>query len=248
MPRLKLTLAYDGTDFCGWQIQQGRPDRTVQGELEKALARICNQQVRVHGSGRTDSGVHALGQVAHADIPEQRRGVDWRRSLNSLLPDDVSVLEHELVPDDFHSRYCAKSKVYTYTLWPNSRFNIPQRRKFLWSTGPLDFDAMDAAAELLEGEHDFSAFQNVGTPVKDTVRTVTRVERSRGAYPGEVVWTFQANGFLKQMVRNMTGLLVEIGRGRFAPEIVPEIIAGGDRCVAYPTAPPQGLTMAQVIY
>lgn len=248
MPRLRLTIAYDGTDFCGWQIQAGRKDRTVQGCLEEAMSRICDGPIRAHGSGRTDSGVHALGQVVHADVPESRAGLDWRKSLNSLLPYDISVLEAELAAPDFHARYSAQSKDYTYSLWPERRYDIPQRRNFVWATGPLDWEALDKAARLMMGEHDFACFMNVGTPVNSTVRTVTRIERMPGLFPGEELLRFSADGFLKQMVRNMTGLLVEIGRGRFSSGDVPGIIAGRDRNVAFRTAPPQGLCLEAVHY
>ena len=248
MPRLRLTIAYDGTDFCGWQLQAGRADRTVQGCLEEALSRICAHPVRAHGSGRTDSGVHALGQVVHADVPEARAGLDWRKSLNALLPADVSVLDAALAAADFHARYSALSKDYTYSLWPESRYDIPQRRNYVWAVGPLDWEAVDAASRHMIGEHDFASFMNAGTPVKTTVRTVTRIERTDGAFPGEVLLRFSADGFLKQMVRNMTGLLAEVGRGRFAPGDVPGIIQGRDRKVAFATAPPQGLCLEAVHY
>ncbi len=248
MPRIKLTLAYDGTDFCGWQIQQGRPDRTVQGELERALSLICDREVRAHGAGRTDAGVHALGQVAHCDVPDSRAEVPWARALNAKLPGDVRVLAAEAATDDFHARYSAVGKTYTYSLWPESRYDIPQRRNFSWSCGPLDEEAMDAAARAMLGTRDFKCFQNVGTPVRSTVRTVTSITRGPGLFPGETDWVFQADGFLKQMVRNMTGLLVAVGRGRFAVGDVARIIENRDRGVAYATAPPQGLTLTSVSY
>ncbi|WP_461209625.1 tRNA pseudouridine(38-40) synthase TruA [Desulfocurvus sp. DL9XJH121] len=248
MPRLKLTLAYDGTAFHGWQIQAATGERTVQDCLERALGRICGAEVRCHGSGRTDAGVHALGQVVHADVPDSRAGLDWRKSLNSLLPDDVSVLSAETAPGDFHARYSALSKSYTYSIWPERRYDIPQRRNYVWTTGPLDLEAVDEAARRMIGERDFACFQNVGTPVKSTVRTVTGIERVPGMSPGEQTLRFTADGFLKQMVRNMVGLLVEIGRGRFSPGDVAGIIQGRDRNVAFPTAPPQGLCLESVRY
>ncbi|MBU1003226.1 MAG: tRNA pseudouridine(38-40) synthase TruA [Proteobacteria bacterium] len=248
MPRLKLILAYDGTGFNGWQIQAGTNQRTVQGCLEKALSIICNQHVRAHGSGRTDTGVHALGQAVHADIPKTRVDAPWQQALNALLPKDISVLHASLVPQDFHVRFAALSKTYTYSLWPESRYDIPQRRNFVWATGPLDLEAMDKAARLLVGRYDCKCFQNMGTPVEDTVRNVTLVAREPGLFPGEECFRFEADGFLKQMVRNMVGLLVWVGRGRFDPLEVPKIIAGRDRKVPFPTAPPQGLTLAAVRY
>lgn len=248
MQRLKLTLAYDGTDFHGWQIQAGSGLRSVQGCLEEALSRICDAPVRAHGSGRTDAGVHALGQVAHADVPESRTGLDWRKALNALLPDDVSVLDARPAPDGFHARLSAVSKTYTYSFRPERRYEIPQRRNYVWAAGPLDLDAMDEAARLMIGRRDFACFQNVGTPVKSTVRTVTDIRRTPGPFPDEEVLRFTADGFLKQMVRNMTGLLVEVGRGRFAPGDVARIIEARDRGAAFPTAPPQGLCLERVRY
>lgn len=246
MIRLKATVAYDGTDFCGWQIQDGQ--RTVQGEFEAAVSRITDTKVRVHGSGRTDSGVHAMGQVAHFDIPGERSEVPWRRALNAILPRDVSVLDICEVPADFHSRFSALSKTYSYTLWLEREFIHPRRRFFVWDCGPLDFAAMDNAAELMVGRHDFKSFQNVGTPVKDTVRTVSGFSRSSGQNAHEVVWTVQADGFLKQMVRNMMGCLVEVGRGKVSPESVRSILDERDRSVAPATAPAQGLCLERVHY
>ncbi|QJB55582.1 tRNA pseudouridine(38-40) synthase TruA [Pseudodesulfovibrio sp. zrk46] len=246
MPRIKLTLAYDGTDYSGFQLQPR--DRTVQGELERALGRIFDQPPRVHGSGRTDSGVHAMGQVAHFDCPDDKAHVPWQRSLNSLLPDDVCVLKAEVVDDDFHSRFSARGKVYEYVLWTKYEFCLPHRRRFVWDCGPVDFDAMEEAAQVLLGEHDFSAFQNVGTVVNSTVRTITEISRHPGVNEHEVVWRFKANSFLKQMVRNLMGCLVACGRGRLGPDDVRRILASKDRSEAPPTAPPQGLTLISVFY
>lgn len=246
MPRIRLTLAYDGTDFSGWQLQPR--DRTVQGELETALGEILGTPPRVHGSGRTDSGVHAMGQIAHFDSPPERTGMPWQRALNSLLPKDVRVLEAAVVDDEFHARYSAKSKTYEYILWHTREFCLPQRRRFVWACGPVDFAAMDEAAHALTGEHDFAAFQNVGTPVKSTVRTITKLSRSRGINEHETVWRFSADGFLKQMVRNIMGCLVACGRGRISPDDVRRILDSADRSQAPATAPPQGLSLISVDY
>lgn len=246
MPRLKLTLAYQGTHFSGWQIQAR--ERTVQGELETAVKTLTGQNLRVHASGRTDSGVHAIGQVAHLDIPEDKTRIAWQNALNSVLPDDVAVTDAQFVPQDFHARYSAKAKVYAYTLWTEPGFTWPQRRPFAWPVGNLDFQAMDRAADLLTGEHDFTAFQNVGTDIKETVRTVYEFYRRPGATPHETEYVVRANGFLKQMVRNMIGCLVEIGRGKLNPETVTELLASGDRTKAPATAPAKGLTLISVQY
>lgn len=246
MPRIKLTLAYDGTDFCGWQYQPR--DRTVQGELELALKKILEADVRVHGSGRTDSGVHAMGQVAHFDCPPGRENVKWRKALNGLMPPDVRVLKAEVVDDEFHARYSARGKTYEYILWHQWEYCLPQRRWFVWKCGPVDFDAMEAAAEMLLGEHDFASFQNLGTPVKSTVRTITEISRHEGQSEHETVWRFRANGFLKQMVRNLMSLLVFVGLGRIPQDDVVRILECCDRTKAPKTAPPQGLSLMHVNY
>ncbi|WP_147822323.1 tRNA pseudouridine(38-40) synthase TruA [Salidesulfovibrio onnuriiensis] len=246
MPRIRLTLAYDGTAFCGWQLQAR--ERTVQGELETAIARIVGEPVRVHGSGRTDSGVHALCQVCHFDVPESRATIPWRRALNSLLSDDVSVLSCHVTDAEFHSRYSAVSKTYAYTLWHTREFLLPHRRNQVWACGPVDFGLMERAAEVFLGTHDFAAFQNTGTPVKSTVRTMTRLERCPGINEHESVWRFSADGFLKQMVRNIMGCLVEAGRGKVSPQTIRSILDEADRTAAPATAPPQGLCLEFVQY
>lgn len=246
MVRLKLTLAYDGGNFKGWQLQ--REDSTIQGTLEAAVARILGHTARVQGAGRTDTGVHALGQVAHLDIPEHKLSVPWQRALNCPLPESISVLAVEQVPREFHARFGARSKTYAYTLWTTRAFVFPQRRRYVWDCGPLDLPAMDAAAPHFLGRHDFKSFMNAGTPVKSTVRTVTRLERCAGLCGHEVVWRVEADGFLKQMVRNMVGLLVEVGRGKAAPESVRTILEAGDRTRAAATAPARGLCLERVEY
>lgn len=251
MPRLKLTVAYDGTDFSGWQVQarkSGMGERTVQGVLEAIIAPMLGRPVRVLGAGRTDAGVHALGQVCHLDAPAAKLGLPWLRALNAQLPGDAAVLAVEHVDPSFHARFAALSKTYAYTLWPVRSFRIPTRRRFVWACGPLDFAAMRAAADLLIGEHDFKSFQNTGTRVQSTVRTLREIASAPGLFPGEVVWRFTADGFLKQMVRNLMGLLVWIGQGKFAPQQAGEILARRDRNTHYPTAPAQGLCLEEVRY
>lgn len=246
MSRIKLTLAYDGTDFSGWQLQPR--DRTVQGELEKAISEILGGNLRVHGSGRTDSGVHAMGQVAHFDCPAGREDMPWQKALNALLPKDVRVLDSNVVSEDFHARYSALSKTYEYVMWHNRAFCLPQRRRFVWDYGPLDFVLMEKTAALFLGEHDFAAFQNVGTPVKSTVRTITEISRHQGVTEYESVWRFAADGFLKQMVRNLMGCLVAVGRGKISPDEAKALLEGADRSLAPATAPPQGLSLMTVEY
>ena len=246
MQRIKLTIAYDGTGFCGWQLQPKL--RTVQGVLEKAIMRVTGTPVRVHGAGRTDSGVHALGQVAHFDVDSRFTSVKWQRALNSLMPDDVTVLNIEFVSSEFHSRYSAERKTYTYNLWLENSFFLPWRRHYVWKCGPLDLDAIDQGMQLFVGEHDFSSFQNTGTPVSSTVREIYYFKRSPGQSDQELVLEVCGSGFLKQMVRNMVGCLVSIGRGKAEPETVRSLLQMKDRTAAPATAPAQGLFMAGVEY
>ena len=246
MPRIRMTVAYVGTRYQGWQIQAR--GQTVQGVLEEKLARICEEPIRVHGSGRTDSGVHAQGQVAHFDAPDTKARIPWQKALNSMLPDDIAILDAREAEPGFHARYSVRSKRYAYTLWTEPDYTLPQRAPFVWPVRSLDFEAMDRAAALLAGTHDFAAFQNAGTEVKGTVRTLEPIIRTPGQLPCEWDFHFRADGFLKQMVRNLMGLLVEVGRGGMSPQGALAVLEGRDRRQAPATAPPQGLTLAEVIY
>ncbi|MCT4628224.1 tRNA pseudouridine(38-40) synthase TruA [Halodesulfovibrio sp.] len=257
MPRIKITVAYIGTRYVGWQLQPPRaehPQPTIQGEIEKVLTAVTGTLVRVHGSGRTDSGVHADEQVAHFDLPENWARVNWQKVFTTKLPHDIAVTSVEIVDDEFHSRFSAKAKSYTYTLWLKSEFILPHRYPFAWKVGPLDIAAMEAAASHLLGEHDFATYQNAGTEITNTVRTVTRISHNcpeyaqRSCLPHELVWTFEASGFLKQMVRNLMGTLVACGRHKIAPDSVPELLAAKDRTAAPATAPACGLSMHKVFY
>lgn len=247
--RIKLLLAYDGTDFAGWQHQGGV--RTVQSDVEAAIARIVGAQTHVQAAGRTDSGVHALGQCAHFDAPEHLSHVPWAKALNGLLAPDVRVVSACVVPPDFHAQFDARSKIYAYTLWTERSHINPLRRRFVWFPSPpaLNVPAMDEAAEILVGTHDFNSFRNLGTPLgnRGTVRTLARIWREPGG-PSEMVWRFQANGFLKQMVRNIMGCLVAVGRGKVTPADVRCILEKRDRGIAPPTAPARGLCMERVFY
>jgi tRNA pseudouridine38-40 synthase len=246
MPRLRLTLAYTGGAFSGWQVQPAL--RTVQGCLEEALGRICQRTIRVHASGRTDAGVHALGQVAHCDVPEAKRTVPWRRALNGLLPGEMSLIEAAWVPSSFHARYSAQGKIYSYTLWTEPRFLLPQHRPYAWPVSPLDEEAMLQAAHRLEGRHDFASFQNVGTPVATTERCLFWIRVRQGSVPGQSIWYFAADGFLKQMARNLMSLLVDVGLHRTSLREAEAIFAAGDRSLAPATAPAKGLCLERVVY
>lgn len=247
--RLKIILSYDGTDFAGWQRQPRQ--RTVQAEVEAAMERIVGRHVRVQGAGRTDSGVHALGQCAHVDVPGGlARRVPWRTALNSILPRDVRVVEAGLAPPGFHAQFGAVGKIYAYTLWRDRACVNPLRRRFVWDVPPLDDAAMDAAAAVLVGRHDFNSFRNLGTPVgpRGTVRTLSALWRENGVCPEETVWRARADGFLKQMVRNLVGCLVAVGKGKATAGDVRSILERRDRNHGLPTAPAHGLCLERVFY
>jgi tRNA pseudouridine38-40 synthase len=244
--RLKFQVAYVGTDFHGWQLQNGA--RTVQGCLEEALEQLAGRSVRVHGAGRTDAGVHALGQVAHVDVPAARRDLPWQRALNALLPPDVTIVRLEQIAETFHARFDAIQKTYSYTLWHEPRWLLPQRRAYVWQVGELSLGAMEKAARKLIGSRDWSAFQNQGTPVRSPVRTVRDIHCKAGTCPQESVWLFTADGFLKQMVRNLMGCLVMVGKGRLTTDQVMVILAQGRRELAPATAPARGLCLERVDY
>jgi tRNA pseudouridine38-40 synthase len=207
----RITLAYDGTDFQGWQAQAGGA-RTVQGELEAALARLCaGAAVRVAGAGRTDTGVHALGQVASFDLPRPMLPGELARALNGLLPHDVRVLDAAVAPDGFHARKSARSKLYRYVL-DTGPVQLPTRRRYAGHVpGPLDAEAMRAAVDVFRGRHDFASLASAGGSARTTVRTVTRSELS---FDGETVTVeVEADGFLRKMVRSLVGGVIAAGRG-----------------------------------
>lgn len=255
MPRLKITLAYIGTAYHGWQTQRrtGLPELpTIQATVEKAVASIIGMPVHVCGSGRTDSGVHADGQVAHVDIPESKIKLNWQLALNTILPPDIRIINWEYVDSSFHAQHDVREKVYSYRLWLNRYYTPPKLYPFVWSCGEIDLSSMDKASSYLVGAHDFSSLQNRGTYLLSTIRKVSAIYRVPNELiyneQYEVIWFFKANGFLKQMVRNMMGLLVSVGKGKLFPEQVPEVLNAKKRCHNSPTAPAQGLTLTQVFY
>ncbi|ORJ59509.1 tRNA pseudouridine(38-40) synthase TruA [Geothermobacter hydrogeniphilus] len=242
--RIRLLLEYDGTDFCGWQVQAR--GRTVQGTVEEALRQILGEEVRLHSSGRTDAGVHARGMVAHFDPPRELPLRAWREGLNALLPDDLAVREAAEVAADFHARFSARGKWYRYSLLPS-----PCRRPLLGRTSwqirsELDLPAMVTAAADFVGEHDFSAFRAAGCAARTTVRRIDSIDLVR---EGELLhWDIRGSGFLKNMIRIMLGTLVEIGLGNRPTTDVRELLAGCERSRAGRTAPPQGLCLQEVYY
>ena len=252
MPRtLKLTLQYDGTDYVGWQRQA--EGVSIQGLLEDALKPIEGAPVTVHGAGRTDAGVHALGQVASVTLTATLDVTTLARALNAVLPRDVRVREAEEMPAGFHARFSATGKRYRYRIL-NGGAGSPFEIRYCWQLAqPLDFDAMMAAAQVLEGRHDFAAFAAAGSSVPHTERVLSRIRVSRGFAPWSargvlITIDVEGEGFLRHMVRSIAGTLVEIGLGRWPASAMKEILESGDRGRAGTTAPPQGLFLMEVMY
>jgi len=243
---LKLVVEYDGTDFCGWQRQENGP--SVQQHLEEVLARMVGGPVTVVGASRTDAGVHALGQVAsfqtEASIPLD----GFRMGMNSLLPPAIAIVSAVEVAADFHARFSARGKRYRYSILTRSS-RAPLERHRLWHKGGavLDVPAMRAAAAALLGERDWSAFRAAGCTAKNAVRRVDSIEVSElGPYRIDI--DVEGNAFLRNMVRILSGTLVDVGLGRIAPGQVTEIVESRDRTRAGPTAPAHGLTLVEVMY
>jgi tRNA pseudouridine38-40 synthase len=244
--QLRLGVQYDGSGFEGWQLQPSGP--TIQGELERALTTALREPVRVRGAGRTDAGVHASGQVAAVRVTQPPPDLDrLRTSLNALLPDTIAVTDITLADDAFDPRRDARRRCYEYRIW-RAPAPSPFWRKYAWHLwGALDMDAMDAAAAMVVGSHDFRAFRaSDADPVRSTVRRVleSRLE-TRGAL---LVYRIEANAFLKHMVRTLVGTLVEIGRGQRSAASMAPLVDGAVRGSAGPTAPPHGLVLKHVRY
>ena len=242
---LKLTLAYDGTRFVGWQRQA--EGESIQALLEDALARFEGSPVTVHGAGRTDAGVHALGQVASVRLAAPHDAATLVRALNAQLPPELRVLSVEEAAPDFHARFSARAKTYRYQLRTAPIAN-PFTRLYEWHVPePLNLEAMIQGAAALIGSHDFAAFQSAGGETSTTVRTITRAEW-RMLEGGPLALELTGDGFLRHMVRAVAGTLVEIGRGwRQASEIA-GLLNGGRRADAGATAPPHGLFLVSVDY
>lgn len=245
MRTLKLTLQYDGTDYVGWQRQA--EGVSIQGLLEDALKPIEGSPVTVHGAGRTDAGVHALGQVASVTLNADLDPTTLARALNAVLPRDVRVASVEEMPDDFHARFSATGKVYQYRI-VNGPFASPFIRRYVWHVIPrIDREAVRHAAAALVGTHDFASFQGTGTVVASTERTIRRLETDEGP-EGLLILEIEGNGFLRHMIRNITGTLVEIGLGRWPASAMKDILESRDRSRAGSTAPPHGLFLVKVHY
>jgi tRNA pseudouridine38-40 synthase len=243
MRRIRLLLEYDGTGFSGWQVQPAA--RTIQGVLQDAISVMMGEHVTVVGSGRTDAGVHALGQVVHADIPKEIPSWNIMMGLNSALPGDIRVLECTDVSPDFHAQRSATGKLYRYIILNRAEPTAIDRHRVWHVRQPLDIDRMRAAARILVGEHDFAAFKSAGdeTPTVRDLR-VLEIERKED----RIQLDFEADGFLKHMVRNMTGVLVEAGLGRRTVEDVEVFLRNRSRDNAPGKAPSSGLTLIRVYY
>jgi tRNA pseudouridine38-40 synthase len=255
MRNIKLTLAYDGTDFSGWQIQPGQP--TIQGALTDVLEKLTQHRPTIYGAGRTDAGVHAAGQVANFKTEAPMSAPDFQRALNALLPPSIRVLASQEIAENFHARWHAVAKTYRYRIFCGEV--VPP---FLWryvyhDPHPLDFDAMAKAARRFEGEHDFTTFAaTTGSEEQDRERSPIRIiyssemvrcVRRDSMAPGDE-WEYVVRGksFLRYMVRKMVGTLVDVGRGRLAPDDIPTLFALRDGSKSGATMPPQGLCMVEV--
>ena len=246
MATLRFTLEYDGTDFEGWQSQP-EGHRTVQDTLEMALRRLTGKSVRVVAAGRTDAGVHAEGQVASAKIETRLTCPELQRALNTILPRDLAVVGLDEQPGGFHAQHDARSKLYRYRIWNGSCPAPLRRARSHWLRARLDVAAMGEAARGFEGCHDFASLQTSGSEVHDTVRTLYRVE-VKGSSGGEIRVEVEGSGFLRHMVRNLMGILMEVGRGRLEPAGVSTLLAARDRGAAPAPAPARGLTLVWVDY
>jgi tRNA pseudouridine38-40 synthase len=242
--RIRLVIQYDGTDYVGWQLQENGV--SVQQRLNEAVLAITGETIRLHGSGRTDSGVHARAQVAHFDTDARMPADKFAVALNTHLPRDIRVLYSEEAPEDFHARFSAKQKTYRYTVQTGLHADVFTRNTALHVHTPLDFERMCRAAIDALGEHDFAAFMSAGSALERTIRTVSCSEWAQeGNY---LYYDVAANGFLYNMVRILAGTMLEIGSGKLPQDAIARALESRDRADAGATAPPQGLTLMRVRY
>jgi len=248
---IKLLISYDGTDFCGWQRQKNGP--TIQGEIERCLAVMTREEIDLHGAGRTDAGVHAEGMVAHFTTISAISTQDFLRGLNSMLPGAIRILSVDQVDSQFHSRYSATGKCYQYTIYTGSIHPPNLRLYSVHVTSNLNLPAMKMCLAMLNGTHDFSSFENNGSRDKSlssgrgAVRTIYRAELLEGL-SNQLIFQFVGDGFLRNMVRNLVGTVLEVGRGKLSPENFLVILQARDRTRAAATAPAHGLILKEVFY
>lgn len=245
MKRIALSLAYDGTHFYGYQIQPEK--RTVQGVVEEALMKLHKgNRIRVYSSGRTDTGVHARSQIIHFDTPLNLQERQWEKALNSLLPDDVIVMDVAYAPQQFHARFQCKEREYRYRLLRSKKQDVFRRNITYHYPYPLSLEAMREAAHYIIGTHDFSAFCSSGSSVENKVRTIYDIEISEEG--DELIFKLRGNGFLHNMVRIIVGTLLEVGAGKREPSEMELLLAKKDRTLAGKTVPGHGLILWDVKY
>lgn len=247
MVRYKAIISYDGSNFSGFQRQP--QVRTVQEEIEKTLTKINRgKPVIVHGAGRTDSGVHALGQVIHFDLPQKRDEEKLRFALDTQTPEDIDYISVEEVNDNFHSRYCKHSKTYEFIVDIGRPKNPIMRHYATHYPYPLDLNLMEEAITKLKGTHDFTGFTASGTSVENKIRTITEARLVFDEKRNFLIFTFSGNGFLYKQIRNMVGTLLKIGNGRMPVEQIDRILTEKDRHLAGPTAASNGLYLKEIRY
>src|ERR1700723_1049869 len=259
MQNQKLTIAYDGADFHGWQLQPGLP--TIQGALQDALRQITQEPITIYGASRTDAGVHALGQVAHFKTHSTLDAHEIQRGMNALLPPNIRIVDAQEVGQDFHARWLARGKTYRYRLYRGEVLPPFDHRPPFHCPWPLDEAAMSAAARAFEGQHDFTSFAaSTGSEEDDKDRDMQRVihsseivrdherDHEREQTRDEIAYVVRGRSFLRYMVRKIVGTLIEVGKGRLAPTDIPEIFAARDRSRSGPTVPAEGLYLVSLEY
>ncbi len=245
MKNFKITVEYDGASYHGWQRQKN--DRTIQEEIEKALFTMTGKKIALTASGRTDAGVHALGQVANFNCDTDLSSQAFQNGLNSLTRNDIVIISCDIVDENFHSRFDAKSKTYNYRIL-NRNLPVAINRQYAWFIKKkLDLDAMQLSVRHIIGAHDFKAFEGTGSPRSHTTRRVFKAEIAEQGN-GLIVIEIKADGFLRFMVRNIIGTLVDVGLGKITSDDFKEILLSKDRSMAGATAPPQGLFLMKVKY
>ena len=245
MRNIRIKITYEGTRYQGWQKQE-TSDNTIQGKFEKLLSLMCGEEITIQGSGRTDAGVHALGQVANFHTRSTMSTSEMLAYINQYLPEDIAVVEAEEVPERFHSRLNAKGKRYSYRVWNGCIPNVFWRRYVHTVPEELDIQAMKEAAVHLLGEHDFKSFTSTKKGKKSTVRRIDRIGIDK---EGDMItFIYEGNGFLYHMVRILTGTLLEVGKGKRTPHSIPDLLLAKNRELAGELVPGKGLVLEEVYY
>ena len=247
--KIRMLVSYDGTEYCGWQKQKHGPLKSVAHVIEDAIAKIFNRKIPLFGSGRTDAGVHAMGQNCHFEVDrdEKNFNMDVAWSLKSQLPESITIRKVWIAPQDFHATLSATHKTYKYLIYNNNRRNPFICRFAAWIRKPLDIDHLNQSTQAIIGEHDFKSFQSVGTQVHHTTRRVMSAKWER-KNDKVIQFTITGSGFLKQMVRNIVGTMLMLEQKGLPPEEMKKILAALDRKIAGPPAPPEGLFLWKVYY